>query len=70
VALWWLGLERATWWLVVGVAVFLKRNFPFNVIRKCVRFDEIASRQIFVALRQVSMRNLREFAPVFDDISI
>ena len=63
-------LDRAAWWLVVGVAIRLKRNFAFDIIREGVRFDEIAARQIFVTLRQVAVRNLCKFAPVFDNVSV
>ena len=66
----WLVLDRAARRLVIAIAVFLKRDFPFDIIRKGVRFDEIASRQIFVTLRQVPMRYLCKFAPVFDDVSV
>ena len=47
----WLALERATWRLVICVAVFLKRDFAFDIVRKGVRLHEIAMRQIFVSLR-------------------
>jgi hypothetical protein len=65
-----LALERAVRWLVVGVAILLERDRTLNVIGKGMRFDKIATRQIFVTLYQVSMRNLREFAPIFDDVSV
>ena len=47
----WLVLDRASRWLVVGVAIRLKRDFAFDVIGKGVRFHRSASRQIFVTLR-------------------
>ena len=46
-----MALDRSAWWLVVAVAVFLKRDFAFDIVRKGVRLHEIAMRQIFVSLR-------------------
>ena len=65
-----MALDCSAWWLVVAVAVFLKRDLAFDIVRKGVRLHEIAMRQIFVTLRQILVRNLRKFAPVFDDVSI
>jgi hypothetical protein len=38
-----LALKRAAWWLMIRVAVFLKRDYAFDVIGKRERFDKIAT---------------------------
>ena len=57
-------------WLVVGVAILLKRDLAFNVVCKCIGSYTVTPRQTCVIIAQTSMRYLRQGFLVFDNISV
>jgi len=65
-----LALERALRWLVVGVAVFLKRNFAFNVVGKRSGPHTVTPCQPCVIIPQSSVWGLGQGFLVFNNISI
>jgi len=65
-----LALERATWRLMIRVAVFLKRNRILNVIGKRSGPHTVTPRQTCVTVAQSFMRRLCKDFLVFNDISI
>ena len=65
-----LALERATWRLMIRVAVFLKRNRILNVIGKRSGPHTVASRKACVVIAQSFVRYLLQCFLVFDDVSI
>ena len=52
----WLVLDRAARWLVIAIAVFLKRDFAFDVIGKRIGAHTVTPRQTCVVIAQTSMR--------------